>query len=97
MIHGRYRGVPFNSTFFQGLCEAETRVGNSNRSREGKGVNRGGRKGKKKKKYETNYPKHFSLQLSVLNPLDGGQAKFTPHANRYPPPPPPPPSNKGND
>lgn len=50
-----------------------------------------------KKKYETNYPKHFSLQLSVLNPLDGGQAKFTPHANRYPPPPPPPPSNKGND
>lgn len=51
----------------------------------------------KKKKYETNYPKHFSLQLSVLNPLDGGQAKFTPHANRYPPPPLPPPSNKGND
>lgn len=40
MIHGRYRGVPFNSTFFQGLCGAETRVGNSNRSREGKGVNR---------------------------------------------------------
>ena len=23
MIHGRYRGVPFNSTFFQGLCEAK--------------------------------------------------------------------------
>lgn len=25
----------------------------------------------KKKKYETNYPKHFSLQLSVLNPSTG--------------------------
>lgn len=59
----------------------------------------GGVEGKKRNELSQAF---FPAIKCFKSPRTGirGQAKFTPHANRYPPPPPPPsppPSNKGND